>query len=55
MKVNNMISFEVGTFHSAKKNKDYYMLYAVIGEVKQCICFLSKTQYDNILKLKKGD
>lgn len=55
MKVNNMISFEIGTFHSTKKNKDYYMLFAVIGDIKQCICFLSKSQYDSIMKMKKGD
>lgn len=55
MKINNLISFEIGTIHSIKKDKDYYAIFAVLGDIKQVICFLTKTQYDSIMKMKKGE
>lgn len=57
MKVNNLISFEVNTIHSNKKDRDYYALFACIGNEKFVIAFLTQYQYNNIISLidKKGE
>ncbi len=51
MNVDKLVHFELGSFHSDKKNKDFYVIYLCLKDTKVVVNFLTKNQYDEIKSL----
>lgn len=48
MNIDKLVHFELGSFHSDKKNKDFYVIYLCVGETKVVVNFITQNQYNDL-------